>query len=453
MSESSTPPQLPHWFEPNQIDTVMVGFPDVYGRLMGKRLTYDYFVEQTLHGGTHACNYLLTVDLDMNPLPGFQLASWEQGYGDFHLDVDLATLRRATWNDGAALVLCNLYDDDHQPIEAAPRRVLQRQVEKLAESGFTAMMGSELEFYLFRETYEAIADKQFTLDQPSSQYLVDYHLLQPARDEDVMRRIRNELSAAGIVVEGSKGEWGCGQHELNLLFAEALEMADRHAIYKHAAKEIAAQEGRAITFMAKLATEQAGSSFHLHSSLWDRNGQGSRFRGDDGTPTDEFRWFLGGLLKYGREMTYFFAPTVNSYKRFQSESWAPTALVWAEDNRTTAYRVVGSGNGRRVENRSPGADANPYLAFAATLAAGMAGIEEKLDCGEAYRGNAYADAELPRLPKDLREAADLLEGSELARRAFGDAVVAFYVHTARSEAAAYAESVTDWERRRYFERI
>ena len=317
----------------------------------------------------------------------------------------------------------------------------------------TAMMGSELEFYLFRQSYEEIGNASFRDLKPSSDYLVDYHLLQPARDEDVLRRVRNEVAASGIPVEGSKGEWGRGQHELNLLYAEALEMADRHVIYKHASKEIAAQQDRAISFMAKLAADQAGSSFHLHSSLWNNDSKHSLFSAADGSATEAFRWFLGGLLRYGRELTYFFAPTVNSYKRYQAESWAPTALVWADDNRTTAYRVVGDGAARRVENRSPGADANPYLAFAATIAAGRAGIEEKIDCGDAYRGNAYADTTLPRLPSSLAEAAALLDGSAFARKAFSDEVVDFYVHTARLEAKAYDESVTDWERARYFERI
>lgn len=444
---------LPAWFSPEQIDTVLVAFPDVLGRLMGKRLTRSHFLQHVAKGGTHACNYLLTVDMEMNPLEGFKLASWEQGYGDFHVVPHLSTLHLLPWAPGSALVLCDLEHEGGGAVAEAPRTILRKLVDQLRQRDLSAYMGSELEFYLFNDSYEQAHAKRYEGLQPSSDYLIDYHLLQTARDEDVLRRLRNEMHEAGIVVEGSKGEWGRGQQELNLLFAEALQMADRHVIFKHGAKEIAAQQGHSITFMAKLATDQAGSSFHLHSSLWNAEGDRPRFVDTKGEPTKEFRYFLGGLMKYARELSYFFAPTINSYKRFQVASWAPTSLVWAHDNRTTAFRVVGHGKALRVENRSPGADANPYLAFAATIIAGMQGIDEKLDCGEPYRGNAYVNAELPRLPSSLDEAADLLDGSELARRVLGNEVVEFYVHTARSECQAYRAAVTDWDLRRYFERI
>jgi glutamine synthetase len=444
---------LPAWFSPEQIHTVLVAFPDVWGRLLGKRLTRSHFLQTVAHAGTHACNYLLTVDMEMNPLEGFKLASWEQGYGDFHLKPHLSTLRALPWDRGAALVLCDLEHEDGRPVAEAPRSILTRQVERLRQRGLSAYMGSELEFYLFDESYEAASAARYAALHPSSDYLIDYHLLQTGRDEPLLRRLRNEMHDAGITVEGSKGEWGRGQHELNLLFCEALEMADRHVVFKHAAREIAAQQSRSITFMAKLAADQAGSSFHLHSSLWDAEGTRSRFIDRGGEPSKEFRFFLGGLMKYARELSYFFAPTVNSYKRFQAASWAPTSLVWAHDNRTTAFRVVGHGNSLRVENRAPGADANPYLAFAATLVAGLRGIDDHIDCGEPFTGNAYLDRSLPRLPRSLDEAAELLDGSTLAREALGDQVVDFYVHTARLECQAYQAAVTDWERQRYFERI
>lgn len=445
---------LPAWFNDEEFDTVLVAFPDVYGRLVGKRFTHKHFMHSVVKSGTHMCNYLLTVDIDMEPLEGFKLASWDQGYGDFHAVIDLRSLRRMPWSPGSALVLADLEHEDGRPVAEAPRQVLTAQVNQLVERKWSAMLGSELEFYLFNNSYED-ADARHHRDlTPSSTYLIDYHLLQTARDEDVLRRIRNELADANVEVEGSKGEWGNGQYEVNLLYGSALPMADGHAVYKHAAKEIAAQHERAITFMAKWATEQAGSSFHLHASLWDGDGRQNLFWDQEqDAPTTLFRQFLGGLMKYGRELTYFFAPTVNSYKRYQASSWAPTRLVWAHDNRTTAYRVIGHGNGFRVENRSPGADANPYLAFAATLAAGLAGINEELDCGDAYRGNAYVDAELPRLPESLADAAELLESSQLARTALGDEVVDFYVHTARMEAQQHQAAVSDWERQRYFERI
>jgi len=455
MSESSHPQEwLPAWFNADQIDTVVVAFPDVYGRLMGKRMTHSHFIRSTAADGTHACNYLLTADVEMNPMSGFRLASWDQGYGDFHLQPALRTMKQLPWQPGTALVLGDLSYEDHSPVAESPRAVLCRQIDRLAQRGMTAQMASELEFYLFNDSYPEVHAKGYRDLTASSDYLIDYHLLQPGRDEDVLRRLRNEMNEAGIVVEGSKGEWGKGQQELNLLYDEAIEMADRHVIFKYGAKEIAAQQGRSITFMAKWDGQQAGSSFHLHTSLWDAEANRNQFADETtGEPSELFRQFLGGLLKYGRELTYFFAPTVNSYKRYQAESWAPTSLVWAHDNRTTGYRVVGHGNSLRIENRTPGADGNPYLAYAATIAAGLRGIDEKLDCGEPYTGNAYLDADLPRLPDSLEQAANLLSKSEVARQALGTEVVDFYVHTARLEAAQYASAVTDWERARYFERL
>ena len=444
----------PEWFGPEQVHTVVVAFPDVYGRLMGKRLTREHFVKNVATTGMHACDYLLTVDIEMNPLPGFALASWEQGYGDFHAQVDLDTLRPVPWVDGTAIVLCDLVHEDGRPVVEAPRQVLAGQLERLAAQGLGAQMGSELEFFLFEGSYRSAVERNFRDLTPSSDYLIDYHVMQTTRDEEILRRLRNDMCAAGIIVEGSKGEWGKGQYEVNLLYTEAREMADRHVLYKNGAKEIASQHDRSLTFMAKWAADEAGNSFHLHCSLWDTEAQENRFWDASAEqPSALFRQFLGGLLRYGRELTYFFAPTVNAYKRYQPSSWAPTSLVWAHDNRTCGYRVIGRGNTLRIENRTPGADANPYLAFAATVAAGLQGMEEKLDCGEPYRGNAYTDAALTRLPETLDESADLLAASQMARAAFGDTVIDFYVHTARQESLAFRNAVTDWERVRYFERI
>ena len=442
----------PDWLTPDEVDTVIVAFPDVYGRLLGKRMTLDHFLEHGLSAGMYACNYLMTADIEMNPLPGFKLAGWEQGYGDFHAKVDLKTLRLIPWHKKTALVLSDLFHEDGTPVEESPRRVLARQVERLVDKGLVSCMGSELEFFLFNESYAAADEKGFQEPTPASAYLIDYHILQPGRDEDVLRRLRNEMTLARIPVECTKGEWGRGQHELNLSYAEALEMADRHVLFKMGAKEIADQQGRAVTFMAKWKAQDAGSSFHIHSSLWDLERKRNLFA-DGGGESKLFRQFLGGLMKYTRELCCFFAPTINSYKRYQHSSWAPTRIVWGHDNRTCGFRIVGRGESLRIENRMPGADGNPYLAFAATLAAGMRGVEEELDCGEGYAGNAYQDEGLVQLPGSLGEAAALLEKSALAREAFGADVVEFYARMARLEAEAYGAAVTDWERRRYFEQI
>lgn len=444
----------PAWFDPESIDTVIVAFPDVYGRLLGKRMTHDHFTNHVVHSGMETCNYLLTSGIDMEPLPGYELANWEQGYGDFSAEVDLRSLRPMPWLQGTAVVLCDLTHKDGTAVEEAPRRVLARQAAKLAERGLTACMGSELEFFLFEGSYRDIAQRKFSATRQAADYPIDYHILQPGRDEDVLRRLRNEMSAAGITVECSKGEAGKCQHEVNLAYAEVTEMADRHVIYKTGAKEIATQQGRSMTFMPKWVTDQPGSSFHVHSSLWDAEGENNLFWNEERQGgSDLFRHFLGGVLKYSRELTYFLAPTVNSYKRYQAGSWAPTRLVWAHDNRTVGFRVVGHGESLRIENRVPGGDANPYLAFAATLAAGMRGVEERLDCGEPYRGDAYTGEDLPRVPESLEEAADLLDASELGRAAFGNEVVAFYVHTARLEVGAFRRAVTDWEQTRYFDQL
>jgi len=437
------------------IDTVVVAFPDVFGRLVGKRFVGKFFLESVAEHGTHGCNYLLTVDIDMEPQSGFGVANWESGFGDFELRPDLATVRPLPWLPGTALVICDFCHHDGRPVAEAPRSVLRGQLERLAKRRLVSNMASELEFFLFNTSYHDAQNADFRGLTPSSDYRIDYHTMQPARDEGLFRAIRNQMAEARVPVESSKGEWGRGQHEVNFIYTTPLEMADLHTVFKQGVKEIVAQQGRSVSFMAKPSMSEPGSSCHIHASLWQggRNlfWNGQRVKAASGSKL--FRQFLGGLLKYSRELCYFFAPTINAYKRYQPGSWAPTKLAWAHDNRTVGFRVVGHRDSFRIENRMPGADANPYLAFAATLAAGMAGVEEGLDCGDVYEGNAYVDPALPALPGSLGEAADSLDKSKLARRVLGDAVVDFYVHTARLEVAAFGNVVTGWEMRRYFERI
>jgi glutamine synthetase len=440
-----------------QIDTVLSTFPDMQGRLMGKRLTARFFLEHVAREGTHACSYLLGTDVEMSTLPGFTLTNWRTGYHDFKLRPDLRTLRLAPWLEKTAIVLGDVLTDEGEPVEESPRRILQRQVERLKARGYMAKVASELEFYLFRETYESAREKGYAGLRTFGSYIEDYHILQTTKEEVVVRQIRNGMEAAGIPVEGSKGEWGFGQEELNLEYAEPVEMADRHVLYKHGAKEIAALAGYAITFMAKWNADQAGSSFHLHSSLWDAQDRPGFW--DESEPlgmSATFQQYLAGQLAHTAELMYFYAPFVNSYKRYREGTFAPLRLVWGHDNRTCGMRVIGEHGSLRVENRVPGADANPYLAFAATIAAGIAGIERQLELPEMFTGDAYeADLRRPvaRVPGALHEAIRLLENSALAREAFGERIVAHYLNAARSEQAAYERAVTNWELDRYFERI
>jgi glutamine synthetase len=437
--------------EEGEIDTVIVAIPDVFGRLVGKRFTGQFYLESVAEHGTHGCNYLLTVNIEMDPMDGFKLANWEAGFGDFAMRPDPSSIRILPWQPGAALVICDFVRDAGDYVLEAPRSVLRRQVDALGKQGYICKTASELEFYLFNNSYpDAFAEGYRNLT-PSSDYRIDYHTMQPAREEMLFRAVRNQMCAAGVPVESSKGEWGRGQHEVNFVYGDPIPIADMHTVFKQGIKEIAAQQGRSITFMAKPSMSEAGNSCHIHCSLW-KDGRNAFADGSAGQ-TKLFRQFLGGLLKYSRELCYFFGPTINSYKRYQPGSWAPTKMAWSHDNRTVGFRVVGHGNGLRIENRMPGADANPYLAFAATMAAGMAGIRENLDCGEDYRGNAYVDTHLKALPSSLKEAIELLRGSKLAREAFGEEVVEFYAHTGSLEIQAFNNSVTDWEKIRYFERI
>jgi glutamine synthetase len=435
-----------------EIDTVLTVFPDVYGRLVGKRLVAGFFLDHCQESGTHGCNYLLTVNLEMDPLEGFRLASWEQGYGDFAIKPDLSSLRVLPWQKGTAMVICDLHHDDGALVDEAPRSVLRRQVQRLADQGLICNIASELEFFLFNHNYHDAYTRCYTSLTPSSDYRIDYHTMQTTRDEPIMHAIRQHMPGAGVVVESSKGEWGRGQHEVNFRYGQPLAMADGHSVFKQGAKEIAEPNGKCISFMPKIWAEEVGSSCHIHISIW--RGQENLFWNPAARqPSQYFRSFLAGQMRYSREFCYFFAPTINAYKRYQSGSWAPTKMAWAMDNRTTGFRVVGHGPEFRIENRMPGGDANPYLAFAAMIAAGLAGVEQGLDCGDAYRGNAYVDPKLAALPTTLKEAAELLKQSALARDILGENVLEFYVHSADEEVRAFESAVTDWERKRYFERI
>lgn len=445
-----------------EIDTVIVAFPDVFGRLVGKRCTGKFFLDSVAEHGTHGCNYLLTVNIEMDPLEGFQVANWEKGFGDFAMRPDLGCIRLLPWLQSTALVICDyVHHGDHYVVEA-PRSVLKGQLDRLAKRGLSPRMATELEFFLFNTTFHEAFTSDYRGLTPSSDYRIDYHIMQPGLDEPLMRALRNQMPLADVPIETSKGEWGRGQHEINFRYADPLTMADMHVVFKQGVKEMAAQHGKCVTFMAKPWATEVGSSCHIHVSLW-RPGQNlfwqpaaakrAQTESHAGTGSKLFRQFLGGMMKYSPELCYFFAPTVNSYKRYQAASWAPTKMAWAHDNRTVGFRVVGEGKSFRIENRMPGADANPYLALAAMLAAGLAGIEEQLDCGEIYTGNAYTDPNLVGLPRTLREAAERLRQSEFAQKAFGGEVVDFYARTAILEADAYDSAVTDWERARYFERI
>lgn len=436
------------------IDTVLVCFPDMQGRLIGKRFQAHFFLESGLEE-THGCDYLLANDIDMEPVPGYRVANWEKGYGDFVLKPDLATLMKAAWLEGTAIVICDVVDHHHhhEPVPHSPRAVLKRQIERLAELGLTANFASELEFYLFDEDYRTIHDKDYRDLKTAGYYIEDYHIFQTTKEEGVMRAIRRQLQASGIPVENSKGEWGPGQEEINVRYSDALTMADRHVVMKNAIKEIAHSQGKAVTFMAKWNYGLAGSSSHVHMSLA-RDGQNAFVdAGDQYGMSELMKHYIAGLLRYAADVTVFLAPYVNSYKRFQVGTFAPTKSIWSRDNRTAGFRLCGENSkGVRIECRIGGADLNPYLAFAGLIAAGLRGIEEKLALEAPYSGDAYSGKRLREIPKTLRDAITALEKSKMLRQAMGDAVVEHYLHTARWEQFEYDRRVTDWELRRGFER-
>ncbi|CAL9392845.1 gamma-glutamylethanolamide synthetase GlnA4 [Streptomyces sp. enrichment culture] len=431
------------------IDTVVLAFPDMQGRLQGKRFAARFFLDEVLAHGTEGCNYLLAVDADMNTVDGYAMSSWDRGYGDFAMHADPATLRRLPWNEGTAMAVADLAWEGGSPVLAAPRQILRRQLERLAEHGYTAQVGTELEFIVFRDTYEHAWDANYRGLTPANQYNVDYSVLGTGRVEPLLRRIRNEMAGAGLTVESAKGECNPGQHEIAFRYDEALVTCDQHAVYKTGAKEIAAQEGMSLTFMAKY-NEREGNSCHIHLSLADADGRNAM--ADGSGMSEVMRHFLAGQLVALREFSLLYAPHINSYKRFQPGSFAPTAVAWGHDNRTCALRVVGHGRSLRFENRLPGGDVNPYLAVAGMVAAGLHGIEQGLEPPEPCPGNAYA-ADFAHVPTTLREAAELWENSTLAKAAFGDEVVAHYRNMARVELDAFDVAVTDWELRRSFERM
>ena len=437
-----------------EIDTVVVAMTDMQGRLIGKRFQAEYFVDGA-HEETHACNYLLADDIDMEPVPGYAAASWEKGYGDFVLKPDMSTLRRLPWLQGTALVLADVLDHHHHDVPHSPRAILKRQGARLAERKMTALAASELEFYLFDESYESAAAKRFHGLKTAGTYIEDYHILQTTKEEGVMRAIRKGLQGAAIPVENSKGEWGPGQEEINVRYADALEMADRHVILKNAVKEIAHLQGKAVTFMSKWRYDLAGSSSHIHMSLWDESRKTPLFldRKGEYSMSELMRSFVAGQIRYARDVTYFLAPYINSYKRFQAGTFAPTKTIWSRDNRTAGFRLCGEGTkGIRIECRIGGADLNPYLAFGALIAAGLAGVDEKLKLDPPFDGDAYAVAKLPDVPRTLRDATTALAESKLLREALGSDVVDHYVHTAKWEQAEYDRRITDWELMRGFER-
>jgi len=456
MAGNLTLEQLEKEVAGGKIDTVVAAFTDLQGRLMGKRFHARYFVDGG-HEETHGCDYLLATDIDMETVPGYSAASWERGYGDFVLKPDLGTLCLIPWLPATALVLCDVLDHHtHGEIPHSPRAVLKKQIARLSKMDMKAYMASELEFFLFDESYASAQEKGYRNLKTAGAYIQDYHILQTTKEEGVMRAIRNGLQGAGIPVENSKGEWGPGQEEINVKYAEALEMADRHVILKNGCKEIAWGQGKAITFMAKWDYGLAGNSAHIHQSLWSKDGRQALFhdaKGDHGM-SQLMKHYVAGLLAHADEITYFLAPYINSYKRFQAGTFAPTRAVWSFDNRTAGYRLCGAeGKGVRIECRVGGADLNPYLAFAALLAAGIDGVERKLELEPVFAGDAYdTKRKLREIPKTLRAALDLLDKSSLLRSAMGDAVIDHYLHTGRWEQLEYDRRITDWEIKRGFER-
>ncbi|MBK8026971.1 MAG: glutamine synthetase [Chloroflexi bacterium] len=444
-----------------EIETVVLGFTDHYGRLMGKRVDAEFFVQEIAASGTHACDYLMTTNMEMEPIRGYAFSNWERGYGDFHLVPDLNTLRVATWLNKSAMVICDVNDEyTHDHIGVAPRSILRKQIDLATSQSYQVMAASELEYYVYEDSYRQAAEKDYTHLQPMGWYIEDYHMLQGMREEKFTAEARRHLKYSGVPVENSKGEWGHGQHEVNVRYAEALAMADRHVVFKQCLKELAESLGLSVSFMAKPTPDAtAGSSSHIHLSLWvdEKKGPANAFVGEKPLgPTkgsDIFRWFLGGWMAHVPDVMVFYAPTINSYKRYVDFSWAPTRIAWSYDNRTAGFRVVGKGPSLRIECRIPGADCNPYLAYAAALASGLDGIANKIEPPDIFEGDIYSAQTLPRVPYTLEHAVDLFANSAFAKSAFGPEVVEHYTHFYRDEVSAFHRWVTDWERKRYFEQI
>ncbi|WP_433511528.1 glutamine synthetase family protein [Nonomuraea sp. CA-143628] len=434
-----------------RVDTVLLAIADMQGRLQGKRLSARYFLNEVLGHGSEGCNYLLAVDVDMNTVDGYAMSSWERGYGDFVMKPDISTLRWVPWQEGTVMLMADLTWESGADVTASPRQILRAQLARLADRGLAAFVGTELEFVVYEDSYEDAWKRAYRDMSPANLYNVDYSLLGTARIEPLLRRIRRDMEGAGLYVESAKGECNLGQHEIAFRYDEALKTCDNHSIYKNGAKEIAAQEGKSITFMAK-PNQREGNSCHIHISL--RSVDGDPVMAGDGPHglSELGARFIAGQLAHMRELTLFYAPNINSYKRYVPGSFAPTAVKWGVDNRTCSLRLVGHGESLRIENRVPGGDVNPYLAVSALIAAGLRGIDEELPLEDAFGGNAY-DSGAETVPHTLRDALALFEGSKLARETFGDDVVAHYANNARIELAAFDAAVTDWELFRGFERM
>jgi len=431
------------------VDTVVIAFTDMQGRLQGKRLHAAYFIDVVLKQGVEGCNYLLGVDVEMDTVEGYAMTSWEKGYGDMEFVLDYDTIRLLPHVPASAMIQCDLVLADHQPVEPSPRTILKHQLKRAADLGFVALAGTELEFILFEDTYESAWNSGYRDLTPANQYNVDYSIVGTTRVEPLLRDIRNSMHAAGMNVEGAKGECNFGQHEIGFLYDEALVTADNHAVYKTSAKEIAAAHGKSLTFMAKF-NQREGNSCHIHLSL--RGTDGSTVFWEDGARTPLYDHFVAGVLATMEDFTLLYAPNINSYKRFAAGSFAPTAIAWGLDNRTCAVRLVGHGPSARMENRLPGGDVNPYLALAAMLAGGLHGIEQELELEDELVGNAYT-SDKPKVPHDLAAAREAFTTSAVARQVLGDEVVDHYTNMADVELKAFGAAVTDWELRRTFERM
>ncbi|EPJ51503.1 MAG: glutamine synthetase [Osedax symbiont Rs2] len=454
MRKMLTLEHLEEEFSAGTIDTVLACMVDMQGRLMGKRFHADYFINNA-YDETHSCNYLLATDLEMATVEGYKSTGWKAGYGDYVMKPDMSTLRRVPWLEGTALVLCDVLDHhDYQPIAHSPRAILRRQIARFVDLGIQPMMATELEFFLFDQSYAQACQAGYR-DMPlASNYNEDYHIFQTTKEEVVIRAMRNGVYGAGIPVECSKGEASAGQEEINIKYDKALTTADHHSIVKNACKEIAWAHGKAVTFMAKWDNDSAGSSSHVHQSMWSLEGQPlfldeSREHG----MSKMMCHYLAGLLAYADDVTCFLAPYVNSYKRFCEGTFAPTKAIWSLDNRTAGFRLCGANTkGIRIECRIGGADLNPYLALAGQLAAGMAGVEQQLELEAEFVGNAYGGQNIREVPNTLREATLKLDQSTMLREALGSDVIDHYVHAARWEQRQYDKQVTDWEVARGFER-
>lgn len=447
--------ELKKKLERDELDTIILAICDMQGRLMGKHITRQFFLEHAAENGVDFCVYLLGTDMEMNTPSGFPAMSWERGYGDWTAKADWNTARVLPWLPKTAMVLADVVENNGELVEVAPRTILRRQLENAAKLGFTVQMASELEFYLLKETYESAFEKSYENLKLGGHYNEDYNLLQATRNESIYRQFREQLTRADIPIEGTKGEAGIGQHEINAFYAEAMETADRHVLLKQGVKEIAMQNGASVTFMAKPDHTWTGSSSHFHISLWDQYARSAFYDGTDEKygMSAVMRHFLAGLMENIRDVSILFAPNVNSYKRYAKGSWAPTNLVWGMDNRTCGLRVVGEGNSKRIENRFPGADTNPYLAAAAMIAAGLDGIKRQLELPPEFQGNGYEAGETSSLPESLADAIFAFESSDFVRRAFGDVVFTHYLNAAKVEQEAYNMTVTNWEKKRYFEQV